>query len=222
MKRFSICRFVKADLWGECLFTNKSLRLIKELYFREENLGPNFVLRIDKIVPAKLKRPLSNFSLGKIDKLKFSTFYDFTPRQFRHIVSRAKCNQNDIQAHLLKFLESQLHIVLWRTHLFKLQSEVKQFIRAGNVSVNSHNNYAGIQIMPKFRVSKYDFITFKKPNLNHFNRLNTLSLFKLREHHLLINYSTMSIFYLEYPDPLKLFHYFPFEYSNIFFTPRLH
>lgn len=220
MQRFKICRKLNVDIWGEVLFTTKTFQLLEVIYRPREDFGRNFVLRIDKTTPTKLKRPLSKFSLGKVDKAKFEAFYDFSPKQLRHIISRAKGLRINTQATLLKLLELQLHIVLWRTQFFRLQSDIKTFIKRGNVCVNPIGNQFIPQTIAGFRVSKFDFIIFNKPNLNYFLYLRQRQYFRLREHHLYINYGTCSIFLVDWPDPAKLFHFFPFEYANIFFTPR--
>jgi len=221
MTRFVLCRKLNADIWGELLYTSKSLRLIKKVYRPQEKRSTRFVVRIDHLVPANVKRPVSNFSLGKLDKGKFEAFYDYTPKNLRHIISRQKGLRQDIKVALLTFLESQLHIILWRTQLFQLQVDAKRFIIRGNVMVNPITFYEYPKRSPGFRVSKFDFIILKRNiNLRHFYHLQQVNLFQLREYHLLIDYETFAIFYLENPNPELIFHFFSFEFANILFTPR--
>jgi len=215
MKHFQICRELKADIWGELLLSKKPLKLLNSVYRPIYKRSRYFVLRIDQTKPRQTRKALSKYSRGIVDKAKFAAFYDYSPNSLRHIILREKHLFGNTQQRLLSFLESQLHIILWRTQMFRLQTHAKDYIKSGAVRV------AGKRIInPKFRAVKYDLITLKKPRLGWLKRLLYKRMFRLREHHILIRYKAPCIFYLRNPNPRKLFHFFRFHYANIFFTPR--
>lgn len=215
MKHIQVCRELNSDIWGELLYSHKPLKLLTLVYRPYKKKTRHFILRIDRTKPRRVRKPLSKYSLGILDKAKFSAFYDYTPKSLRHIILREKHLFGDTQQRLINYLESQLHIIFWRTQMFRLQKHIKEYIKSGAVKVH------GITITnPKHHVRKYDFITFKRPRMGWFRRLLSKRFLRLREHHLLIRYKGFSIFYLKDPSPRTLFHFFKFSYANIFFTPR--
>jgi ribosomal protein S4 len=209
----SISRELNVDLWGTILNSKKHLRVFGNIYTPYENTKTNFVLRVDKNRPKKVKRPLSGFSLGKLDKAKFEAFYDLSPQKLRHLIKREKNLSGDLFSRLVFTLESQLYTILWRTQLFRHHSLIKPFIRSYNVAVNFKPiNNSGLRIFP------FDFIALQRfsPVELLYNISN--NKVRLREHHLIISYHGFAL--VVFPIRESLFFFFPFDYSNIFYTNR--
>jgi len=215
MKHFQVCRELNSDIWGELLLSSKPLKLLSSVYRPRQKRDKFFVLRIDRTKRRTQRKPLTKLTRGIVDKAKFAAFYDYSHKGLRHVILREKHLFGDTQQRLINFLESQLHIIFWRTQMFRLQAHAKDFIKSGAVQIMGN-----VITNPKYRASKYDFITFTKPRMGWFHRLLVRRTFRLREHHLLIRYKAFSIFYLKEATPRTLFHFFKFSYSNIFFTPR--
>jgi len=212
--RFQLCRWVGCDLWGEVLYSRKSLRPLFFAIYKPYRKRPrNFVLRVDIMRPQKKKRILSRFALAKLERRKLCAFYYYTPSQLRQLVLRYRYSLSGYNG-FVSLLESQLHIILWRSSLFKNPAIIKGFIASGQAFVNNE--------LVRFighSCQLYDLISFKNLSLTFFrSRLN--KSIRLRESHLLINFRLPMIFLLENPDPIKLFYFFPVDYRYAFFSWR--
>jgi len=85
------------------------------------------------------------------------------------------------------------------------------------------NNNPIYKPKPGLRLVPYDLLSFPfiEPFVLAANRMLDIGTFRLRDHHLVVSYSTGSIFMFNIEHE-KLFFHFKFEYSNVFFTPRYH
>jgi len=151
--------------------------------------------------------------LSKQDTAKLRTFYDLSPSKLRHIIKREKNLSGDLFSRLVFTLESQIYTILWRTQLFRQQSLIKPFIRNNNVAVNfTPINNPGLRIFP------FDFITIRRFSPVDFIYGIERNSIRLREHHLVICYHGFALVVFPIREPL--FFFFPFDYSNIFYTNR--
>jgi len=105
MSRIQVCRKFHVDLWGELITTRKKFfgRLLPSIYQYYEKRPGGFLLRIDKLRPKKVRKPLSKFSLSKVDKDKLAAFYDFSCRKLRVVIKRAKHLRGNVFQNLLIF-----------------------------------------------------------------------------------------------------------------------
>jgi ribosomal protein S4 len=208
-------RELNVDIWGTILNGTKPLRVFRKIYRPYEGYKNAFVLRVDKNRPKDYRKPLSAFSLGKVDKAKFEAFYGLSPRKLRHLIKRERNLRGNLFERLQTTLESQLFIILWRTQLFGSVDKIKPYIRANNVAVN-FNTVSN----PGNRAFDYDLITLSKFSPVGFIKSIREKRLRLRDEHLLVSYSGFAVVVL----PIKgsLFYYFPFDIANIYYTKRYH
>jgi ribosomal protein S4 len=209
----SISRELNVDVWGTVLNSKKPLRVFGNIYRPHETDHRSFVLRVDKNRPKNVKKPLSGFSLSKLDKAKFQAFYSLSPQKLRHLIKREKNLSGDLFSRLVFALESQLYTILWRTQLFRHHTLIKPFIREYNVAINFvPTGNPGLRVFP------FDLITIKRFSpVDFIYKVNNNQL-RLYEHHLVICYHGFAL--VVFPIRNPLFFFFPFDYSNIFYTNR--
>lgn len=223
MSRLQVCRKFHVDLWGEVLTSNKKnvKRLLPSIYQTYEKRKGAFFLRVDKLQPKKIRKPLSKFAAQKADKDKLSAFYDFSVKKFRVIAKRAKHLRGNVFKRLLHFFEGQLCVLLYRFQICLTVPHAKLFIQTlDNILVN--NNLV-FKPKPGFHLSPFDFLVL--PNIK---AIETAAYYKLqigtcrlREYHLDFDYSVMAVAFLPI-EANRLFFHFPANFANAFFTPRYH
>jgi len=154
--RFQLCRWVGCDLWGEILNSRKSLRPLLFAIHKPYKKRPlNFVLRVDVMRPQKKKRLLSRFALAKLERRKLCAFYDYTPSLLRQTIIRCRYSFRGYKG-FITLLESQLHIIVWRSSFFKNPTIVKDLIIQGKIYVNDViTQFIG------YPCQLYDLISFK-------------------------------------------------------------
>jgi ribosomal protein S4 len=172
-----------------------------------------YVFRVDQIrspVKRKLQKPISTI---KLDKQRVAAFYGYLSREFSHMLLRSNGLQGNFKYNMIMYLEFQLHIILWRTQLFRNISEIKPFIRNENVLIN----FCPVK-SPILRPSIGDFISLKIYNpLNILNRAARSQLI-LVNHHILFSFATGAM--VLRPIKLPLFFFFKVSFNRILFRPR--
>jgi hypothetical protein len=209
---YQVCRKLGVDIHGDILLSRKPISgLFKRVYPEIIKRDRNFVLRIDRLRPSKSQMRLTPFVLQKLEKEKFEAFYHLRPSKLRQLIIRQKKIKGNAIENLFFFLESQIHIILWRLQFFNRHS-IREILAAHNILVN------GLPLKsPSSHVNPGDFITIHKyPNLLQ-ERLSKGKL-RLREKHLLVDYSTLCVIPMYMPS--NPFFYFKYDLSYIIFTPR--
>lgn len=209
---YQVCRKLGADIHGDILLSQKPIRgLFRQVYPERFKRDRNFVLRIDRLRPLKLPTRLTPFVLQKLEKQKFEAFYHLRPSKLRQLIMRQKKIKGNAIETLFYFLESQIHVILWRLQLFS-RHDVRKILAEGKVLAN------GVLLKsPSSHANPGDFITILKyPNLLQ-ERLLTGKL-RLRENHLFIDYSLLCVIPLYMPS--NPFFYFKYDLSYIIFTPK--
>jgi len=211
-----MCRWVKADLWGEILNSNKPIFPLFNVFYKPYNKRPaNFVLRIDQTRPQPKQKIYSRYGLAILERRRLSCFYSLSISQLRNLILQSKNTTSDSFGQFVAVLESMLHIVLWRSYLFATPDIVKRYIRGAHVFINKNRTNSIF-----FRVNSGDFISFGNLSLTPFlNHLRNRSL-RFNNNHFLFNFRLIQIFYLTHPKPIQLFNYWKPNYKNAFFTLR--
>lgn len=163
--------------------------------------------------PEQKRKLLSRFALAMRERRRLCAYYSYNSNQLRNLVRRYRFSFRGYNAFLTN-LESQLHIIVWRTGFFRNPSLTKAFIKAGNIYIN-HNRVNSIG----YCCQLYDFIFFGNFSFNVFMSKIKRTI-RFYDSHLLINFRLPSIFYYKPPDPTKLFYYFPINHRYAFFTWR--
>jgi ribosomal protein S4 len=223
MSRLQVCRKFHVDLWGELLLTKKKnfKRLIFSVYQHYEKSSKSFFLRVDKLQPKKMRKPLSKFAAQKVDKDKLSAFYDFSVKKFRVVIKRAKHLRGNVFQRLLYFFEGQLCVFLYRSHICTTVPHAKLLInKLSNILVNNNlikNPKPGFHLVP------YDFLVLNDIETKTIALTYKLNVgtCRLRERHLEFDYDILAFLFMPIDLSLLLF-YFPANFENAFFTPRYH
>jgi len=211
-----MCRWVKADLWGEILTSNKPIFPLFNAFYKPYNKRPaNFVLRIDQTRPQPKQKIYSRYGLAILERRRLSCFYSLTISQLRNLILQSKNTTTDSFGQFIAVLESMLHIVLWRSSLFANPNTLKRYIRGANVFINKNRTNSIF-----FHVSPGDFISFDGLLREPFRLRLTHRELRLNNNHFLLNLRLLEIFYLAHPKPTQLFNYWKPNYKNAFFTLR--
>jgi len=143
--------------------------------------------------------------------MKFEAFYHLKPSRFRTFLKRQKKIKGNAIQQLFWFLESQIHIILWRLQFFQRFS-IRKLLLSNKVLCN----FSSITV-PSYHVSPGDFITIHE--FPHFlqERLSKRWL-RLRDHHLFVDYSLLCVIPLYFPT--NPFFFFKYDLSCIVFSPR--
>lgn len=84
----------------------------------------------------RLRRKLSDYSIGLNEKQKLRFMYGMTEKQFRLTFEKAK-NQRGVTGEIfLQMLESRLDSVIYRLGFAKSRSAARQFVSHGHICVN--------------------------------------------------------------------------------------
>lgn len=209
---YQVCRKLGVDIHGDILLSTKPLRgLFRRVYPERIKRDRNFVLRIDRLRPLKVPTRLTPFVLQKLEKQKFEAFYHIRPSKLRQLIMRQKKIKGNAITNLFFFLESQIHVILWRLQFFS-RHDVRRILSMNNILVNG----APIK-SPSSHVSPGDFIIIRKyPNLLYERLLK--GKLRLRERHLFVDYGLLCVIPLYMPT--NPFFYFKYDLSYIIFTPK--
>jgi len=105
----------------------------------------------------RLRRKLSDYSLGLNEKQKLRFLYGLTEKQFRRTFDRAKRRRGVTGEIFLQLLETRLDAVIYNIGFAKTRRQARQFVAHGHVKVN------GVKVdIPSFQVSAGDTIGVKE------------------------------------------------------------
>jgi small subunit ribosomal protein S4 len=105
----------------------------------------------------RLRRKLSDYSIGLNEKQKLRYLYGLTEKQFRRTFEAAKRRRGVTGEVFTQMLEKRLDSVLYSTGFAKTRRQARQFVTHGHVKVNGHK----VDI-PSFSVSAGDTIEVKE------------------------------------------------------------
>jgi small subunit ribosomal protein S4 len=105
----------------------------------------------------RLRRKLSDYSIGLNEKQKLRYLYGLTEKQFRRTFDRAKSKRGVTSEIFLQMLEKRLDAVLYSLGFAKTRPQARQFVTHGHVKVNGHK----VDI-PSYTVSAGDVIEVKE------------------------------------------------------------
>lgn len=105
----------------------------------------------------RLRRKMSDYSLGLNEKQKLRYLYGLTEKQFRRTFEKAKARKGVTSESFVQMLETRLDAVLYSTGFAKTRRQARQFVGHGHVKVNGQK----VDI-PSFVVSAGDVIEVKE------------------------------------------------------------
>ncbi len=105
----------------------------------------------------RLRRKLSDYSIGLNEKQKLRYLYGLTEKQFRRTFERAKAIRGVTGEVFLSLLERRLDSVIYSIGFTKTRRQARQFVTHGHVRVNGHK----VDI-PSFQVSAGDTVEVKE------------------------------------------------------------
>jgi small subunit ribosomal protein S4 len=105
----------------------------------------------------RLRRKLSDYSIGLNEKQKLRYLYGLTEKQFRRTFDSAKNVRGVTGEVFLCLLESRLDAVVYNIGFAKTRRQSRQFVAHGHIKVNGHK----VDI-PSFQVSAGDTIEVKE------------------------------------------------------------
>lgn len=105
----------------------------------------------------RLRRKLSDYSIGLNEKQKLRYLYGLTEKQFRRTFDRAKSRRGVTSETFTQLLEKRLDAVVYSLGFAKTRRQARQFVGHGHIKVNGHK----VDI-PSFSVSAGDTIEVKE------------------------------------------------------------
>lgn len=104
----------------------------------------------------RLRRKISDYSLGLNEKQKLRYMYGLTEKQFRLTFERAKKKRGVTGDIFLQMLETRLDSVVYSLGFAKTRRQARQFVAHGHIRVNDHKCD-----IPSYQVSQGDKIEVK-------------------------------------------------------------
>ena len=101
----------------------------------------------------RLRRKVSDFSLGLNEKQKLRYMFGLTEKQFRLTFDRAKKQRGVTGELFLQLLETRLDSVIYSLGMARTRGAARQFVNHGHIRVNGHK----VDI-PSFEVKAGDVI----------------------------------------------------------------
>ena len=86
----------------------------------------------------RLRRKVSDYSMGLNEKQKLRYFYGLTEKQFKLIFAEAKNRRGVTGEVFLELLESRLDSVIYLLGFTKSRAASRQFVTHGHIMVNGH------------------------------------------------------------------------------------
>lgn len=86
----------------------------------------------------RLRRKLSDYAIGLIEKQKLRYTYGLTEKQFRRTFDRAKRERGVTGDRFLQLLEIRLDNVIYSLGFGKSRQAARQFVNHGHIRVNGH------------------------------------------------------------------------------------
>lgn len=105
----------------------------------------------------RLRRKLSDYSIGLNEKQKLRFLYGLTEKQFRQTFEKAKRKRGVTGEHFLILLEIRLDAAIYSTGFAKTRRQARQFVTHGHVKVNGRK-----VDVPSFSVSAGDVVEVKE------------------------------------------------------------
>jgi len=105
----------------------------------------------------RLRRKLSDYSIGLNEKQKLRYLYGLTEKQFRRTFDRAKRRRGVTSEIFLQMLEKRLDTVVYNLGFAKTRRQARQYVCHGHIKVNGKK----VDI-PSFTVSAGDTIEVKE------------------------------------------------------------
>lgn len=86
----------------------------------------------------RLRRRISDYSLGLNEKQKLRYTYGLTEKQFRNTFEKAKNRRGVTGTNFLELLETRLDSVVYSLGLARTRRAARQFVSHGHITVNGH------------------------------------------------------------------------------------
>jgi len=98
---------------------------------------------------ARMRRRVSDFSLGLAEKQKLRFMYGLTEKQFRRTFERAKRQRGVTGEIFQQLLETRLDNVVYQLGMARSRFAARQFVNHGHIKVNGHKvDIASYQCKP--------------------------------------------------------------------------
>lgn len=105
----------------------------------------------------RLRRKMSDYSLGLNEKQKLRYLYGLTEKQFRRTFDKAKARKGVTADVFVQLLEKRLDSVVYSLGFSKTRRQARQFVGHGHVKVN------GIKVdIPSFTIKAGDTVEVKE------------------------------------------------------------
>lgn len=101
----------------------------------------------------RLRRRVSDYSIGLNEKQKLRFMFGLTEKQFRRTFEKAKAKRGVTGENFLQLLESRLDNVIYQLGLARSRQAARQFVAHGHIRVNG-----GKVDIPSFEVKSGDVI----------------------------------------------------------------
>jgi len=86
----------------------------------------------------RLRRKISDYSIGLNEKQKLRYMYGLTEKQFRRTFDKAKAQRGVTGEVFLQLLETRLDNVIYQLGLARSRQAARQFVAHGHIQVNGH------------------------------------------------------------------------------------
>jgi small subunit ribosomal protein S4 len=105
----------------------------------------------------RLRRKVSDYSMGLNEKQKLRYLYGLTEKQFRRTFDRAKSTRGVTGEIFLSLLETRLDAVIYNIGFAKTRRQARQFVAHGHIKIN------GIKVdIPSYQVSAGDVVEVRE------------------------------------------------------------
>ncbi|OHE71875.1 MAG: 30S ribosomal protein S4 [Verrucomicrobia bacterium GWC2_42_7] len=121
-------------------YTGPKTRVNRRLSFAVFPVSKSFEKRpyLPGIHGPRLRRRVTDYSVGLIEKQKLRFMFGLTEKQFRLTFEKAKHQRGITGEILLQLLETRLDNVVYLLGLAKTRRAARQFVNHGHVHVNGH------------------------------------------------------------------------------------
>ncbi|MCD8481777.1 MAG: 30S ribosomal protein S4 [Verrucomicrobia bacterium] len=105
----------------------------------------------------RLRRKVTDYSMGLNEKQKLRYLYGLTEKQFRRTFDRAKSTRGVTGEIFLCLLETRLDAVIYNIGFAKTRRQARQFVAHGHIKVN------GVKVdIPSYQVSAGDVVEVRE------------------------------------------------------------
>lgn len=105
----------------------------------------------------RLRRKLSEYSIGLNEKQKLRFSYGLTEKQFRRTFERAKRQRGVTGEIFLQLLETRLDSVVYLAGLGRTRAAARQFVTHGHIVVDGHKvDIPSFQVAPGMKITVRD------------------------------------------------------------------